>query len=130
MKHKLFLLTITTAIMLASWLGATTANAENISPTETLCNSVGIDEQYCPDNNTSKLEPKVNEIITIAFQAVGAAAVIFLIYGGIMFAMSGGDAEKVKKAKSIILYALIGLSLAILANFITDIVTSIPTSLG
>lgn len=55
--------------------------------------------------------------------AVGAICVIFIIIGGIKYATSGGDSEKVKKAKDTLLYALIGLAIAILAGVIVSLVT-------
>ncbi|MCL2094672.1 hypothetical protein FWH13_00965 [Candidatus Saccharibacteria bacterium] len=48
----------------------------------------------------------------------GVLSVIFIIVGGIRYITSGGDAEKVKKAKNTILYACIGLAVAILAGAI------------
>jgi hypothetical protein len=39
----------------------------------------------------------------------GAIALGFLIYGGIMFVTSGGDAEKTTKARNTILYAVVGI---------------------
>ncbi|MBR3180783.1 hypothetical protein IKF63_01760 [Candidatus Saccharibacteria bacterium] len=58
---------------------------------------------------------------------VGALAVIMLIVGGLKYALSAGDAKKVTDAKNTILYALIGLVIAILAyaivNFVLNIVT-------
>lgn len=58
---------------------------------------------------------------------VGIICVFFIIWGGIRYATSGGDAEKVKKAKNTILYALIGLAVAILAGVITSILTNTLT---
>jgi hypothetical protein len=49
---------------------------------------------------------------------VGGISVIFIIIGGIRYATSGGDAEKVKKAKNTVLYACIGLGVAVLSGAI------------
>lgn len=64
----------------------------------------------------------VYTIINWVLIAVGIICVVFIIIGGIRYATSGGDAEKVKSAKNTILYALIGLVIAILANVIVQIV--------
>jgi len=56
--------------------------------------------------------------------AVGIICVVFIIFGGIRYATSGGDAEKVKKAKNTLLYAIIGLAVALLAGLIVGIVVS------
>ena len=66
----------------------------------------------------------VGEITGWILWAVGAVCVIFIIWGGIRYATSGGDAEKVKKAKNTLLYALIGLAVALLAGVIVSLVTN------
>ena len=47
--------------------------------------------------------------------AVGIIAVIFLVIGGIRYITSTGDSARIKSAKDTILYAIIGLIVAILA---------------
>lgn len=39
----------------------------------------------------------------------GVVAIAFLIYGGVMFITSGGDAEKTTKARNTILYSVVGI---------------------
>jgi hypothetical protein len=46
---------------------------------------------------------------------VGAVSVIMLIIGGLRYVISQGDAAAVKQAKDTILYAIIGIIVAILA---------------
>ena len=53
---------------------------------------------------------------------LGVVAVIFIIVGGINYATSQGDSAKIKKARDTILYAVIGLLVAL---FSFAIVTSI-----
>jgi archaellum component FlaF (FlaF/FlaG flagellin family) len=52
----------------------------------------------------------------------GAAAVIALVVGGIMYVTSAGDEKRVEAAKNTILYAVIGVVVALLgfaiANFV------------
>lgn len=43
-------------------------------------------------------------------------AMIFAIYGGFTILTSGGDEEKVKKGKNLIIYVVIGLALVFLAS--------------
>ncbi|MBQ3430803.1 hypothetical protein IJG20_01705 [Candidatus Saccharibacteria bacterium] len=56
---------------------------------------------------------------------VGAISVIMLIIGGLRYALSAGDSKKVTDAKNTILYALIGLAIAILSYAIVDFVFGI-----
>lgn len=46
---------------------------------------------------------------------VGAISVIMLIIGGIRYVVSGGDSTAVQNAKNTILYAIVGIVVAILA---------------
>lgn len=53
---------------------------------------------------------------------IGVVSVIMLIIGGFQYVISGGDSTKVEKAKNTILYAIIGLVVAILAFAAVDFV--------
>ena len=55
---------------------------------------------------------------------VGAIAVIMLIIGGLRYVVSGGDSSQVQAAKNTILYALIGVIVAILAYAAVNFVVS------
>ena len=46
---------------------------------------------------------------------VGAVAVIMILIGGLRYVVSGGDSTQVQNAKNTILYALVGVIVAILA---------------
>lgn len=59
--------------------------------------------------------------------ALGVVAVIMIILGGISYITSQGDAAKAKKGRDTIIYALIGLVVALLAF---AIVTFILNSIG
>lgn len=54
---------------------------------------------------------------------IGAVAVIMLVIGGIRYTISGGDQAQVTSAKNTILYAIIGIIVAILAYAIIGFVT-------
>ncbi len=56
---------------------------------------------------------------------VGAISVIMLIFGGIKYAISAGDAKKVTDAKNTILYAIIGLIITILSYSIVNFVLNV-----
>ncbi len=55
------------------------------------------------------------QISSILLFIIGAVAVIMLIIGGLRYVISAGDASKVQGAKNTILYALVGIVVAILA---------------
>lgn len=56
--------------------------------------------------------------------AVGLISVIMLIFGGLRYITSGGDAKKVTDAKNTILYAIIGLIICVLSYAIVNFVLS------
>ena len=59
---------------------------------------------------------------------VGILSVIMLIWGGILYTTSSGDSNKVTTAKNTIMYAVIGLVVAIFAYAIVNFV--LTTSRG
>lgn len=65
-----------------------------------------------------------SKISSLLLFIVGAIAVIMLIIGGLRYVISGGDASQVQSAKNTILYALVGIVVAILAyaavNFVVN----------
>lgn len=72
-----------------------------------------------------------NKITSTVLYAVGIVSVIMLIYGGLRYVMSGGDSKKVTDAKNTILYAIIGLIIAVLSYAIVHFVLqAIDTNLG
>lgn len=67
----------------------------------------------------------VISIIKASIMYVGVLAMLSLSWGGMQFIVSIGAEEKVKKAKSIVLYSLLGVILSITAYSIIDIVNSL-----
>lgn len=63
-------------------------------------------------------------IVNVLLFIIAAIAVVMLIIGGIRYVVSGGDQSAVTSAKNTILYAIIGIIVAILAyaavNFVLD----------
>lgn len=68
------------------------------------------------------LESAVANIVNMLLFIVGVVAVVVIIIGGIMYATSAGDPGRAKKAKDAIMYAVIGLAVAILAYAIVNFV--------
>ncbi len=63
-------------------------------------------------------------IVNIMLFIVGAIAVIMLIFGGIRYVTSGGDQNHVTAAKNTILYAIIGIIVALLAFAVVNFVVT------
>lgn len=68
-------------------------------------------------------------ITNILLFIIGAIAVIMLVIGGIRYTTSNGDSNQVTAAKNTILYAIIGIIVAILAYAVVNfVITSFTTS--
>jgi hypothetical protein len=61
---------------------------------------------------------------------IGALSVIMLIYGGFRYTTSGGDTAAVTSAKNTILYAIVGIIIAILAYAVVNFVITQFTTTG
>lgn len=64
------------------------------------------------------------KVVNIMLFVIGAVAVIMLIYGGVKYVISGGAQDKVAEAKNTILYAIVGIVVAILAFAVVNFVVT------
>ena len=64
------------------------------------------------------------DVVNILLFIIGAVSVIMLIYGGIRYTTSGGNANSVTAAKNTIMYSIIGLVVAILAFAVVQFVVT------
>ncbi len=61
---------------------------------------------------------------------VGAISVIMIIFGGLRYVISGGDSTAVQGAKNTILYAVVGIVVALMAYAAVTFVISSLTTVG
>ena len=69
-----------------------------------------------------KIENYTKNIVKILFIVVGFISVVVIIISGIKYATANGDAGKIKSAKDTLLYAIVGLIVAMSAYAIVDYV--------
>lgn len=62
------------------------------------------------------------QITNTVLYIVGAISVLMLIWGGLRYVISGGDSKKITDAKNTVLYAILGLVIAIFAYAIVNFV--------
>jgi hypothetical protein len=72
------------------------------------------------EEGSPELADQIRIVVNILLFILGAIAVVMIIIGGIRYATSNGDSSQIKTAKDTILYAVIGLIVAILAYAIVD----------
>jgi hypothetical protein len=72
------------------------------------------------DDPGMDLDASLKNIVNILLYLLGAIAVIMIVIGGIRYATANGEASSIKSAKDTILYAVIGLIVAIMAYAIVN----------
>lgn len=74
------------------------------------------------DDMSSAADPEsiVQKVVNIILFVLGVLAVIMIIVGGFRYVTSGGDSNKLTSAKNTILYAVIGLIVALFAYAIVN----------
>lgn len=78
----------------------------------------------CGGEAAANLTDVVINIINGVIGVLALVAVIVVVIGGVNYMTSAGDAGKVQKAKNTILYAVIGLTICVLAFAIVNFVIS------
>lgn len=100
------------------------------SPLDKFCAEVG-DTEVCDLNEEEKRETDsqllgsdgiVRRVINLISWLTGLLAALFLIIGGVKFATSGGDSDKVANAKRTVLYSLAGILVIAVSNVIISFV--------
>jgi len=81
-------------------------------------------------SGTTGVNKLIKDIINIFSIIVGVVSVIMIIWGGFQYISSGGDSGKVGNAKNTIIYAIIGLIVVALAQFIVQFVLDKVTQVG
>lgn len=95
---------------------------------EGLCKGVNLSttsgDGSCRDGGdaTTQLDGIITTVINLFSIVVGVIAVIMIIIGGLKYITSAGDSNNVTSAKNTILYAIIGLVIVALAQFIVKFV--------
>ena len=80
---------------------------------------------HCQDDTatgTERIQTIVTTIVNIFSIVVGIVAVIMIVVGGFKYITSGGDSGNITSAKNTIVYAVIGLVIVALAQFIVQFV--------
>src|SRR5688572_2331759 len=67
-----------------------------------------------PGDSQNIFDTAVGKIINLLIFIVGTIAVIIIVVAGLMYVLSGGNPENTRRAKDAIIYAVIGLVIAII----------------
>ncbi len=75
---------------------------------------------FIQGQSDSYIPKKVHDLIIFFLGAIVISAVVMIIYNGLMFVTAGGDSGKVEKATKGIIYALVGLGIALAAGLVVS----------
>jgi len=84
--------------------------------------AVTLDSHDVKNIPTASASDVLSGVLTTIYFLAGVVAVISIIVGGFLYTTSNGDASKVKTAKDVILYAVVGLVVVAMAFTITGFV--------
>ena len=121
MKKILLIIGAIAAIIAPQMILASSSNlvfADAKTQIESAVNEVGGSE------NKTDVRGFIGNIIKTMFFIVGVLAVIVIIFAGVTFVMSAGNSQPIQKAKTTIIYAVIGLIVSILSYAIVNFVVS------
>ncbi len=119
---KIFTKILTAGMLMVGLLGV-------LTPAVSAANGINIcsgneSSVYCKNKNTGETQVNgiIKTIVEVLLTAVGAISIIMIVIGGIMFALSSGDAQKAAKARNTVLYAVVGLAVSLFASAIVNFV--------
>lgn len=138
MKSKL--LTIITAglIAMVGVVGLSAASAPSAyatcadTPNSPACaaqrgaDATGTQNKKCgkDGNDVCGIGDVIKQVINVLLFIIGSLSVIMIIFGGIKYVISNGDSSQITSAKNTIMYAVIGLIVALLAYAIVNFVVT------
>ncbi|MCA9340939.1 hypothetical protein KC952_00215 [Candidatus Saccharibacteria bacterium] len=107
------LLTMTTVILPASGVSA-------LNPADSIQD--GVQGAGGGSGGESDFKQSIKTVVNTLLFILGAIAVIMIVVGGIRYTTSDGDSSKIKQSKDTILYAVIGIIVALLAYAIVNFI--------
>lgn len=82
----------------------------------------GQSSEICTSATKDNATSMVKNILNVLFVVIGILAVIMIVVGGFRYVISAGNSAQVTAAKNTILYAVVGLVVALLAYAIVNFV--------
>ena len=111
---------ITLSIIAASFLVTAPVYAQSINNCP-----AGTDPLLCPKSGgEGEIQDRVKNVLRAVYAWIGIIAVVVIVISGIKYMTSQGNPDAVKKAKSGILYAVIGIIVVLAAFAITEVIIS------
>lgn len=116
---------------------AAVASADNNNVTSGLCTGTNIATEGTTSGSdctgasaNGSIKSIATQVVNIFSIIVGVIAVIMIIYGGFKYITSGGDSGNVSSAKNTLIYAVVGLIIVALSQFIVHVVLSTTSNIS
>lgn len=106
------------AFSFTALLPTNTVSAAAPESKQAACDAIG----GCDGSSGRKVSSLLSKVINFLSWLVGLIAVIMIIVGGFKFIISGGDPNATKSARNTIIYALVGVAVAALAQLMVRFV--------
>ena len=126
-----FLQTISRAVVLVAAMCilalpiATAAVPINGEACDGVQSAVCSDSEFAERNDVNPLVGKdgiITKVVTFLGFVVGVISVIILIVAGIRFAINGSNASEVTKARNTVIYAVVGIVVALVAQGVVQFI--------
>ena len=110
--------------------GVTTLMADSASAQLNLESGINSAKGTGAPDNVTEDDGLIKKVVNLLLWAIGIVSVIMIIIGGFRYATSNGDSNQVSAAKNTIMYAVIGLVIAIFAYAIVNFVLFQTAGIG
>jgi hypothetical protein cdiviTM7_00617 len=118
---------VSIAIMICAAFGLATLSTVSLSNNVSAQVSDGIGAATTSEMEGRKIDGDsglVKSVVNILLWVIGILSIIMIIFSGIRYVTSAGDASKTKAAQNTLIYSVVGLIVAIMAWAIVDLVVN------
>lgn len=118
---------VSIAIMICAVFGLATLSIVSLSNNVSAQVSDGIGAATTSEMEGRKIDGDsglVKSVVNILLWVIGILSIIMIIFSGIRYVTSAGDASKTKAAQNTLIYSVVGLIVAIMAWAIVDLVVN------
>lgn len=132
LKNVLIVIALTfstiTVFAVAPVYAAGSAPAPSASQTDACAGLDQLNSNQGCSTGDAGVQKIISAVVSILSYIVGIAAVIMIVIGGFKYVTSGGDSNRISSAKTTLVYALIGLVVVALAQFLVHFVLTTATA--
>lgn len=118
LRHKIAQLIIAASLLLGGGMALAPVAHANTFKGDACSGISALGGRGCSGNSDSSIRRLFALIVNILSLVVGVAAIIMVIVGGFKIITSNGDSSNVASGRNTVIYALIGLVIAVLAHFL------------